>query len=148
MMARSSIGKLLSFLLLTLACCGAAAPSGDEAALRGLEAQWDAANLRGDAAALDRLFADGFIMTDSDGVVRAKAEVVGELKAGRIRYSAATSDDLRIILHGDAAVVSGRWTGTYTHNSKTTNLRERYTNFYARIKGHWRCVASHGSSLR
>jgi ketosteroid isomerase-like protein len=54
---------------------------------------------------------------------------------------------LRIILHGDAAVVSGRWTGTFTHNGKTSSLRERFTNFYARLKGQWRCVASHGSNL-
>jgi ketosteroid isomerase-like protein len=133
-------------LLLVALCSGTSAE--DEAAIRALEAKWDAANLRGDAAALDSLFADSFIMTDSAGVVRNKAEVVGELKAGRIRYTAAASDELRIILHGDAAVVSGRWTGTFTHNGKTTSLRERFTNFYARLKGRWRCVASHGSDLR
>jgi ketosteroid isomerase-like protein len=133
-------------LLLAGLCTGTSA--ADEATIRALEIKWDAANLRGDATALDSLFADSFIMTDSDGVVRSKAEVVGELKAGRIRYTAAKSDELRIILYGDAAVVSGRWTGTFTHNGKTTKLRERFTNFYARIKGEWHCVASHGSSLR
>ena len=122
----------LAFLLVAL-CSGTSAE--DAAAIRALETKWDAANLRGDAAALDSLFADSFIMTDSDGVVRHKEEVVGELKAGRIKYTAAKSDELRIILHGDAAVVSGRWTGTFTHNGKTTTLRERFTNFYARIKG-------------
>ena len=133
-------------ILLVALCSGTSAE--DAAAIRALETKWDAANLRGDAAALDSLFADSFIMTDSDGVVRHKEEVVGELKAGRIQYTAAKSDELRIILHGDAAVVSGRWTGTFTHNGKTTTLLERFTNFYARIKGQWRCVASHGSNLR
>ena len=133
-------------LVLTLAAY--AGPAEDEAAIRALEAKWDNANLRSDAAALDSLFADSFIATDSDGIVRPKSEVIAELKAGRIKYTAAKSDDLRIILHGDAAVVSGRWTGTFTHNGKTTNLRERFTNFYARLKGQWRCVASHGSTLR
>jgi ketosteroid isomerase-like protein len=132
-------------LLLVALCSGTSAE--DEVTIRALETKWDAANLRGDAAALDSLFADSFIMTDSDGVVRHKAEVVEELKAGRIKYTAAKSDELRIILHGDAAVVSGRWTGTFTHNGKTTSLRERFTNFYARLKGQWRCVASHGSNL-
>jgi ketosteroid isomerase-like protein len=132
-------------LLLVALCSGTSAE--DEVTIRALETKWDAANLGGDAAALDSLFADSFIMTDSDGVVRHKAEVVEELKAGRIKYTAAKSDELRIILHGDAAVVSGRWTGTFTHNGKTTSLRERFTNFYARLKGQWRCVASHGSNL-
>ena len=131
-----------------LAFAAYAGPAEDEVAIRALEAKWDNANLRGDAAALDSLFAASFIATDSDGIVRPKSEVVGELKAGRIKYSAAKSDELRIILHGDAAVVSGRWTGSFTHNGKTTNLRERFTNFYARVNGQWRCVASHGSTLR
>jgi len=74
--------------------------------------------------------------------------VVGELKTGSIRYTAAHSDELRIILHGDSAVVTGRWTGTFIHDGVTTNLRERFTNVYARIKGQWRCVASHGSTLK
>lgn len=139
--------KIFALALLFAALCSAG-PAEDEAAIRALEAKWDAANLRGDAAALDSLFADSFVMTDSDGVVRPKSEVIGELKAGRIKYAAAKSDQLRIILHGDAAVVSGRWTGTYTHNDKTNNLRERFTNFYVRLNGQWRCVASHGSNLR
>src|SRR5690606_38571145 len=132
--------------LLFALCSGT--PAEDEATIRALEAEWDAANLRGDAAVFDSLFADSFIMTDSDGIVRRKAEVVGEMKAGRIKYTAAESDQLRILLHGDAAVVSGRWTGVFSHNGKTTHLRERYTNFYVRINGRWRCAASHGSNLR
>ena len=135
-------------LALLIAVAVPATPAQDEAAIRALEKKWDAANMRGDAAALDSLFADSFIATDSDGVVRHKSEVVGELKTGRIKYTAAKSDELRVILHGDAAVVSGRWTGTFTHNGKTTNLRERFTNLYVRLNGQWRCVASHGSAIR
>jgi ketosteroid isomerase-like protein len=138
--------KLCALALLLAALCGAAAAQ-DEAALRALEAKWDTANLCGDADAFDALFDDSFIMTDSDGVVRKKSEVVGELRAGRIRYTASRSDQLRIILHGDAAVVSGRWTGSFTHNGKGTSLVERFTNFYVRLAGQWRCVASHGSNV-
>ncbi|HYO84217.1 MAG TPA: nuclear transport factor 2 family protein, partial [Bryobacteraceae bacterium] len=143
------VGPVKTFalaLLIVFLCSGSSAE--DQAAIRALERNWDVANLSGNSAALDSLFADSFIMTDSAGVVRDKQEVVGELKAGRIKYTAAKSDELRIILHGDAAVVSGRWTGTFTHNGKTTSLRERFTNFYARVKGQWRCVASHGSNLQ
>lgn len=139
--------KTCLFVLLFVTLCGGT-PAEDEAAIRALEAKWDTANLHGDADALNSLFADSFLMTDSDGVVRQKSEVVAELKSGRIRYTAAKSDELRIVLHGDAAVVSGRWTGTYIHNGQTTNLRERFTNIYVRVNGQWRCVASHGSNLR
>ena len=133
-------------LIVTLCCF--AGPAEDEAAIRELEAKWDAANLSGDAEVLDKLFADKFIMTADDGTVREKAEVISALRARRISYSSAHSDEIRIILHGDVAIVSGRWTGSFTHNGKTTNLRERFTNVYARLGGQWRVVASHGSNIR
>jgi uncharacterized protein (TIGR02246 family) len=120
----------------------------DESAIRALEHKWDAANLKGDAAALDALFADGFIMTDSDGRVRTKAEAVDAVKNGKIKYQASATENLKIILHGDAAVVSGTWRGKFTHEGKAASMIERFTNFYVRQRGQWRCVASHGSAIK
>lgn len=139
-------------LLLALAVCSAAwqqrSASEDEAAIRAIEARWDAANLKGDAATLASIFADEFIATDGDGVVRTKAEVVGELKAGNIRYQSARTEDVRVILHGDAAVVTGTWRGAYSYKGTPKSLVERFTNFYVRRNGRWRCVAAHGSTIR
>ena len=120
----------------------------DEAAIRALEERWDTANLKSDAAALDALFDDNFISTDSEGVIRTKADIVGAVKAGRIKYDSAKTENVKIILHGDAAVVSGTWRGKYAHKGKAVSLVERFTNFYVRRNGQWRCVASHGSALK
>ena len=127
---------------------GISAQSTDEAAIRTLEEKWDAANLKGDAATLDTIFADTFIMTGDDGKVRTKAEVIGELKAGNIKYQAAKTEELKVILHADAAVVSGKWRGRYVYQGKTANLLERFTNFYIRRGGRWQCIASHGSAIK
>jgi ketosteroid isomerase-like protein len=120
----------------------------DESAIREIEQKWDAANLRGDAAALDAIFADTFIMTGEDGKVRTKVEVIRELKAGNINYQAAKTEELKVLLHGGAAVVSGRWRGQYVYQGKTVKLLERFTNFYVRRAGRWQCVASHGSAIK
>jgi ketosteroid isomerase-like protein len=136
---------LLLFVLLAALSAGA---FDDTADIRALEEQWDAANLKGDAAVLDRILASDFIMTGDDGKVHAKAEVIAELKSRNISYQSAKTEDLRIILHGDAAVVSGRWRGIYKNHGKTVNLVERFTNFYVRRGGQWRCVASHGSAVK
>jgi ketosteroid isomerase-like protein len=120
----------------------------DEAAIKAIEQLWDAATLKSDAAALDTIFADNFISTGADGTVRTKAEMLSEMKAGNIKYESAKTDDVKIILHGDAAVVSGRWAGSYVYRGKTVDLIERFTNFYARQGGRWRCVASHGSAIK
>lgn len=120
----------------------------DEGAIRALEQKWDAATLAGDAATLAGILAEGYIETGSDGAVRTKGEVIGAMKAGRIRYELAKTDELRVMLYGEAAVVSGRWQGSYRVDGRSVKLVERFTNFYVRQGGQWRCVASHGSSIR
>jgi uncharacterized protein (TIGR02246 family) len=122
--------------------------SSDEAALRAIEEKWNAANLNGDAAALEAIFADTFVMTDGEGKVRPKAEVIRELKSGNVKYQAAKSDELQIYIYGDAAVVTGRWRGKFTARGKTTEVVERFTDTFVKQNGAWRCVASHGSNIK
>jgi ketosteroid isomerase-like protein len=133
---------------LTLTAAAAAPESSDTAAIRALEEQWDAANLKGDAAALDRILANEFILTGDDGKVHTKTEVLSELKSRNISYQSAKTEELKIILHGNAAVVSGRWRGNYKNHGRNVNLLERFTNFYVRQGGRWQCVASHGSAIK
>ena len=125
-----------------------AAGGGDEAVIRELEAKWDAASLKGDTAALDALFADSFITTDSDGKVRTKAEVLAGLKSGDMKYQAAKADEIRVYLNGDTAIVSGRWKGKFTEKGKPMDVVERFTDTFVKRNGQWRCVASHASPLK
>src|ERR1022692_881523 len=60
--------------------------AGDEAALKALEAKWDAANLKADVAALDTILADGFITTGSEGKVQNKAEILFQLKSRDMKF--------------------------------------------------------------
>jgi ketosteroid isomerase-like protein len=125
------------------------AASADEAALRAIEEKWDAANMKGDAAALDAIFADGFISTSPEGKVRTKAELLAQLKSGDIKYQSAKADDLKIVVHGGTAVVNGRWTGKFVEKGKTVDATERFTDTFARQSdGQWRCVATHASPIK
>jgi ketosteroid isomerase-like protein len=147
------LNKTTYFLMLFVLALSAAAQqqrraASDESAIRALEERWDAANLKGDAAALDAIFADTFIMTGEDGKVRTKAEIISELRSGNIKYQAAKTEALKIILHGDAAVVSGTWRGEYEYQGRSIKLLERFSNFYVRRGGQWQCVASHGSAIK
>ena len=140
---------LVTFSLLSSGIAQQHGAMSDEAAIRALEERWDAANLKSDAAALDAIFAESFISTGEDGRVRTKAEVIVGLRSGNIKYESAKTEELKVMLHGDAAVVSGRWRGRYINEQKkTVNLLERFTNFYVRQGGQWRCVASHGSAIK
>ena len=120
----------------------------DEAVLKAMEDKWSAANLKGDAAALSAIFADTFVSTESDGTVRTKAEVVGALKSGEIKFLASKSSEMKVFLYGDAGVVTGRWAGKFIVKGKTVDTVERFTDTYVRQNGQWRCVATQGTTAK
>jgi ketosteroid isomerase-like protein len=122
--------------------------ASDEAALKAMEDKWSTANLKGDAAALNVMFADTFVSTESDGSVRTKAEVVGALKSGEIKFLASKSGDMKVFLYGDAGVVTGRWAGKFIVKGKTVETAERFTDTYVRQNGQWRCVATQGTTAK
>ena len=135
-------------LLITLGVATAQQKSADQTALRAIEEKWDAASLMGDAATLATIYADGFITTDPEGKVRSKAEALARVKSGAVKYENAKADDLNISIYGDAAVVTGRWKGKFIENGKTVEATERFSDFFVRQNGQWRCVASHASTLK
>ena len=131
-------------------CAAAAGQSkgGDEAALKAIEAKWDAATLKGDATALGSIIADTYIQTTSEGKVRGRAETLAQLKSGEIKYQSAMADDLKIQVFGDAAVVNGRWRGKYVEKGKQMDVTERFTDTFIRQNGQWRCVATHSTTIK
>ena len=143
--ACSIVGLLMVF---GIAAAQQRSAGGDEAALKALEEKWDAATLKGDTAALDAIFADRFISTTPEGKVRTKAELLAQLKSGDIKYESAKTDDLKIFVYGDAAVVNGRWKGKFVEKGKTVDATERFTDSFVRQNGQWRCVASHASTIK
>jgi len=122
--------------------------TGDEAALKALEAKWDAANLKGDAATLATILSDTFITTSSEGKVQTKAEIIGALKSGETKYQISKGEDVKVYLYGDTGVVSVKWTGKFVEKGKNVDTVERYTDTWVRQNGQWRCVASHGSVIK
>ncbi len=122
--------------------------AGDEAALKALEGKWDAANLKADVAALDTILAETFITTGSEGKVQNKAEILFQLKSGDIKYQTSKGEDMKVFLYGDTGVVSVKWTGKFIQKGKNVDTVERYTDTWVRQNGQWRCVASHGSTIK
>lgn len=56
---------------------------------------------------------------------------------------------MKVYLYGDAAVVTGRWTGKFVLKGKTTDTVEQYTSMYVRQhNGLWRCVATQSGTIK
>src|SRR5213596_4172328 len=79
-----------------------------ERELVALMREIDRAHQTSNVAMFDSLWADDYVLTDYRGAVKERAQALAEWKAGEHRYSAYVSDDIRLRVYGEAAVVTAR----------------------------------------
>lgn len=120
----------------------------DEKAVRAVLQEWLDALLHGDMKELERIIAPDYTITVSGGRVMNRDEDLEVVKNGRVRFLAATVDSVQVRMFGEAAVVTGIGRYTVTVGDKTSSLRERFTDVYAKREGRWQPVASHTTPLR
>jgi ketosteroid isomerase-like protein len=113
--------------------------------LMRLESAWNEAHEKGDASALEKLWADDLEVTVPTMSVMSKSDVLGFARSGRMKFQRYQTSDLKVRVYGDAAVVSGRLQRTRTLNDKTVNDDWRFTKLYIRREGRWQVVAFHAS---
>lgn len=87
-----------------------------EQELINLENGWAAAQVQGklDLAFLEGVLADDYLQTNWDGTSETKAQILASLKSKEVMTTYSVGDDYKVRVYGDAAVVTGRWTGKQT----------------------------------
>lgn len=121
-----------------------------EQQILALNRAWADAVTKGDAAALDRLFADDLIVTSGSGVIRNKAEEIKDATSASdpdfIWVSPFMTEDVRVKIYKDAAVVAGLVKWSFKYKGKQYNQERRYTHTYIKHKGQWRIASQQVSS--
>ncbi len=120
----------------------AAAEAGVAQALIAKENQWAAASKASNGDAIAPMLSEDFVALDSDGSMHSKAEVVARTKKGK--WTTNEIGDLKVIVHGDSAIVSGSWKGVGTDGAgKSVNTTERWMDTWVKAaNGQWHCVGS------
>lgn len=133
---------LLSVGLAGAQPAGAGKGSPVAQALIDLENQWTTAAKAANGDAVGALLSDNFVALDSDGTLHTKAEVVARTK--KAKWVTNAIGDLKVIEHGDSAIVTGTWTGNGTDGTgKAVNAKERWADTWVKMaNGRWQCVAS------
>jgi len=110
--------------------------------LMDMENQWAKASKAGNADALAPRLSEDFVALDSDGSMRTKSEVLARTK--KAKWTTNEIGDLKVTVHGDAAVVTGSWTGKGTDGGgKAIDAKERWVDTWVKTSnGKWQCVAS------
>jgi hypothetical protein len=117
----------------------------DTTALARLEAIWNEAHVRGDAQALERLWADDLEINVPSMPPMSKAEALNFARSGRMRFDRYETSELKYRVFGGTAVVSGRLRRTRTVGGQTVDDDWRFTKVYVVKDGLWRVVAFHAS---
>jgi ketosteroid isomerase-like protein len=125
----------------------AAQTANVEQTLLQLERDWEQANVKNDAAALERILAPEFVSTDSDGRLTTRAEGFARRKSGEVKFTAFTQDDYKVQVIGDTAIVTGRSTIKGVRDGKELSGQERWTDVFVRRSGRWQAVATHSSRI-
>jgi ketosteroid isomerase-like protein len=83
-------------------------PSGKTEEIQELHNKLIQAQLNGDIAALDRIWADDHIFTNPLGVVQTKAQRLAEIQSGNRKLEHFRVTDVQVRVYGDTAVVTSR----------------------------------------
>jgi ketosteroid isomerase-like protein len=119
----------------------------DAHALTELEMKWISALMKSDTAALDAIFADGYVDTDEHSQRSDKLGVLSVLKSGDLKMESIKLSDMKVYVYGDAAVVIGSAAQAGNFQGRAVAPKIIFTDTFVKQKGKWRAVASHRSPV-
>lgn len=102
---------------------------------------------QGDAAALERIYADDYTLVTPAGVIRGKKEQVDEIRTGQLHYPSIEVLERTVRDYGDVAVVLSRDKYSIMRAGQQVGGDLRFTRVYKRFGKEWRLIATHASPI-
>jgi len=118
-----------------------------EEELIDLANEWDRVMIENDAEAIGRFMAEDWTIVGPDGTVGDKATFLGLVKSGTLSHDVMESDDLKVRVYGDTAVVTARGVSGGKYQGQAFREVERSSCVFVRQEGKWRCVLTHLSRI-
>ena len=118
-----------------------AAPAAAEQELTRLSEQYVAALKGGDAAALERIWADDLTFVNSAGAVQTKAQRLADIRSGANKFDTLDPAQQTWRVYGDAAVMTTLTTVKGQYGGQEASGQYRVTQVYVRRGGVWQIVA-------
>jgi hypothetical protein len=148
-MKRMAMGISVVGLVFGMAILAQTQTQSVEQELIKLENEWIEAVVKHDMASiekLDRMLADEFVLT-FDGSNATKAQLLEYVKSGEGEILSWVTDEWKVGVYGDAAVVMARNTRHTKVEGKEVTSQDRFTDTWVKRDGRWQCVAAHNSTV-
>ena len=116
----------------------------DSAVIVNLENQVEVAILRRDIAYLESVYAPGYRVKHSEGILQTRDQWLMSIKTSRFRRHQVDSLDVEV--HGDIALVTGRMYVLPESTDPTfQGVTVRYVRVYRRQAGRWQQLTHHST---
>jgi ketosteroid isomerase-like protein len=129
-----------------------AAKDGDPGQdLKGMERAWGDAVVRRDAAAIDRILTDDYILTTPEGQLATKAQVLRIIRSPgdpSFVIKGVDLEEMSIRVFGDTALVSSRFTLKVETEGRIVETSFRHTDVFVKRQDGWRCVSRQATRIR
>jgi len=144
---RLRVGSTLILCLFTgLTIPLAAQEKADAAAsIRKLEEKWTESYKKRQIDILSSLLAEDFVITVEDGNTYSKMGYITHSADPSVRVDIAELSDLKVRMHGNAAVVTGAYHEKGKSNGKPYEYRDRLTDVWMKVGSKWQVISSHYS---
>ena len=122
-------------------------PERDAAEVAALDTAYQAAVEQNDAATMDRILADDFVLVLGTGSVHDKAELLAEARSKAITWDVQREIDgsQKVRVWGDTAVVTAKLRVKGTRDGKAFDRTLWFSDTYVRTASGWRYVFGQAS---
>jgi ketosteroid isomerase-like protein len=114
----------------------------EENHLLKLDNEWNESYPRRDVSALDHIIADDWVCIDGAGLVITKGQLLERVQSSATFLDPYEFDEINLRIFKDAAIVTGRLSGTKRGNDGTFYIEQRYTRVYVKRNDRWQSVAT------
>ena len=122
------------------------ADQGDvKKAVTDLDRTYQAAVQKNDAAEMERLLADDFVLVTGSGKVYTKQDLVNEARSGRINYEQQDDADQNVRVWGNTAVITARLRAKGSEAGMPFEYTLWFSDTYVKTPQGWKYVFGQSS---
>jgi ketosteroid isomerase-like protein len=120
-------------------------PSSEADVIKDLDTRYQKAVEQNDAATMDTLLAEDFMLVTGSGKAYTKADLLSEASSGRIHYDRQDDEGQTVRTWGDTAVISAKLTAKGSESGKPFEYQVWFSDTYVKTRTGWRYVFGQSS---
>jgi ketosteroid isomerase-like protein len=117
----------------------------DAKTVAALDTQYQAAVKKNDAATMDRLLADDFVLVTGSGKIYTKSDLLNEARSGHMVYEHQEDTEQTVRIWGDTAVITAKLWEKGTDSGKPFDSKLWFSDTYVSTPAGWRYVFGQAS---